>query len=100
MRHPPCTFRGCDERRQPRQVGKNACPLALMEPLNRWEIPVDMNKDPTNTFVFDHLMGRDILRQIEPGMDFFWPLPDPFASPFAFKPRGLVPPPPGSLRVE
>lgn len=47
-----------------------------------------------------YLMGRDILRQIEPGMDFFWPLPDPFASPFAFKPGGLVPPPPGSPRVE
>ena len=47
-----------------------------------------------------YLTGRDMLRQIEPGMDFFWPLPDPFASPFAFKPGGLVQPPPESLRVE
>ena len=30
-----------------------------------------------------YLMGRDILRQVEPEIDFFWPLPEPFTSPFA-----------------
>jgi len=30
-----------------------------------------------------YLMGRDILRQVEPDIDFCWPLPEPFTSPFA-----------------
>jgi hypothetical protein len=35
-----------------------------------------------------YLMGRDILRQVESDIDFFWPPPVPFASPFASMLKG------------
>lgn len=34
-----------------------------------------------------YLVGRDLLRQVESDIDFFWPLPEPFRSPFADMPK-------------
>jgi hypothetical protein len=34
-----------------------------------------------------YLVGRDMLRQVEPDIDFCWPLPVPFESPFACMPK-------------